>query len=212
MTDKSSRTTRVTTIVVAAAVAVVIGGVAFGFARGGSADGATDAAGSSGSTTSAPSTASTALPTTAAATESPTPEATDPSPQPTATAPLQSAAPITSALTAKIVEMKAVQAKATQPGQVGGPAVRFTIRLTNTGGKAVDLSSTVVNVYSGVDQEPAYQLDSDGLVFPASVAKRSSVTGTVVFTIPVSDRGQVRVTVDTSATSTVVAFSGAAPR
>jgi hypothetical protein len=198
MTDTSSRTTRVTTLVVAALVAVVIAGVAFGVTHGGAADGATPAAADT------PSTSAAAVTSTDAATGSPTP-------QPTATAALQSAAPITSALTAEIVSMQAVQAKATQPGQVGGPAVRFTIKLTNTGGTAIDLSSTVVDVYSGVDQDPAYQLDSDGLVFPASVAARSSVTGTAVFTIPVDARGQVRVTVDTSATSTVVAFSGAAP-
>lgn len=193
MTNTPSRTSRITTLVVAAAVAVVLGGVAFGFSRSG---GPADAA--------APSAAPTA-PTVLSTSSAPTP-------QPTATTGLRSAAPITSALTAKIVSMKAVRAEATQPGQVGGPAVRFTIRLTNTSGSAIDLSSTVVNVYSGVDQAPAYQLDSDGLVFPATVAKRSSVTGTAVFTIPVADRGQVRVTVDTSATSTVVAFSGAAPK
>jgi hypothetical protein len=193
----------VTTLVVGAAVAVVIGAVAFGFTRvGGPGDESTPSASTVATTTSESPTATPTDATTAAA----------PTPQPTATTGLASTAPISSALTAKITAMKAVTAKATQPGQVGGPAVRFTIRLTNTSGAAVDLSSTVVNVYSGVDEAPAYQLDSDGLVFPASVAKHSSVSGTAVFTIPVADRGQVRVTVDTSASATVVAFSGAAPK
>lgn len=210
MTPTPSRTARITTLVVAAAVAVVLGVVAFGLSRNGSS-GIADVAATQ-SPAPVASAAATGAPTAAVPTAPTPPTSAAPTPQATATAPLQSAAPITSTLTARIVSMRAVQAKATQPGQVGGPALRFVIRLANAGSKPVDLSSAVVNVYSGVDQEPAYQLDSDGLVFPSSVAARSSVTGTALFTVPVSDRGQVRITVDTSATTTVVAFSGAAPK
>jgi hypothetical protein len=192
MTDTPSRTSRVTTLVVAGLIAVVVGGVAFGATRAGTQGGEPAAAAPTASQTTA--------------TSAPTP-----SPTPTATAPLQDPARIQSGLTAEIVSMRAVQAKATQPGEVGGPAVSFTIRLTNSSGKPIDLSSTVVNVFSGVDQAPAYQLDADGIVFPASVAAKRSVTGTAVFTIPKDDRGQVQVTVDT-ASAPLVAFTGAAPR
>jgi hypothetical protein len=188
MSDTPSRTSRITTAVVAAAVAVVLGAAAFGVSRSG-----------------APADA-------AAPSENPPVATASPVPQPTETAPLRSAAPISGSLTAAIVSMKAVEASATQPGQVGGPAVRFTVRLTNTGTSPIDLSSTVLNVYSGVDEEPAYQLDSDGVVFPASVPAGRSVTGSAVFTIPTADRAHVQVTVDTSTSAPVVAFSGAAPR
>jgi hypothetical protein len=184
MSDTPSRTSRIATLVVAGGIAVVLGTVAFGTTR-----------------TSPPADAA---PSTAAPTATPTPT-------PTATSPLDDPARIQSGLTAEIVSMKAVQAKATQPGQVGGPAVSFTIRVTNTGAEKVDLSSAVVNVAYGEDQEPAYQLDSDGIVFPASVAPKQSVTGTAVFTIPTAERAQVQVSLDT-ASAPVVAFSGAAPR
>lgn len=187
MSDTPSRTSRITTLVVAAGIAVVLGGVAFGATR-----------------TSGPGDATVPTATASAAAATPTPA-------PTTTAPLDDAARIQSGLTAEIVSMKAVQAKATQPGQVGGPAVSFTIRVTNSSGAKVDLSSAVVNVAYGEDQEPAYQLDSDGIVFPASVAPKKSVTGTAVFTIPTAERDHVQVSLDT-ATAPVVAFSGAAPR
>jgi hypothetical protein len=187
MSDPTSRTTRITTAVVGVLVAGVIAVTALGVSRGGApADGAT------------PEPSDTATPVVA-------------TPTPTATAPLDDSARIQSGLTAEIVSMKAVQAKATQPGQVGGPAVSFTIKVTNTSGAKVDLSSTVVNVAYGVDEEPAYELDSDGIVFPASVAAKRSVTGTAVFTIPTAERAHVVVSLDTAA-APVVAFTGAAPR
>lgn len=188
MTRTPARTARITTVVAAAAFAVVIGGVAFGVSR-----------------TDTPSAADAADPTPA------TTQSATATPTPTTTAPLDDQARIQSGLTAEIVSMKAVQAKATQPGEVGGPAVSFRIRVTNTSATKVDLSSTVVNVAYGEDQEPAYELDSDGIVFPASVAPKASVTGTAVFTIPVAERGTVLVSLDT-ASAPVVAFTGAVPR
>lgn len=211
MSDTTSRTARITTIVVAAATVAVIGGVAFGATRSGApADAAAPSTPAKPSQIVSGSAASSAPASSAAAPTAAT--ATSPAPQPTETSALRSVAPISSGLTAKIVSMKSLRATATQPGQVGGPAVRFTVRLTNTGTSAVDLSSTVLNVYTGIDQEPAYQLDSDGIVFPSRVAAGRSVVGTATFTIPTADRRQVEVTVDTSTAAPVVAFRGAAPQ
>jgi hypothetical protein len=196
VSETTTRTTRITTAVVGVLVAGVIGGAALGFSRPGAPG---DAA-----PTAPVDTASSAAPTGLASSPAPTP-------QPTTSAPLASAAPIRTDLTAEVVAMKAVQGRATQPGDVAGPAVRFTIRLHNATAKTVGLTNAVVNATYGSDQEPAYPL-SDGTPFPSTVSAGKSVTGVFVFTVPESARGTVAVSIDTSTADPVVAFTGRAPR
>lgn len=190
----SSRRTRITTAVVGSAVAVVIAVTAFGAVRAGSTSGP-----AAGDPSGAP--AATPLVT-----------GTTPSPAPTVSAPISSEAPIRTDLTAEVVSSKAITVKSTQAGEIGGPAVRFTITVVNTTDKAVSLADTVVNATSGTDREPAYGIGSAGKAFPSSVPAGKSVTGVYVFTIPKADRGIVTVTLDTATSNPVVAFTGAAPR
>ena len=189
----SSRRTRITTAVVGSAVAAVIAVTAFGAVRAGSA------AGDETTPTSAPS-------------ATPLVTGTTPTPAPTVSAPISSEAPIRTDLTAEVVSSKSITVKSTQAGEIGGPAVRFTIKVVNTTDKAVSLADTVVNATSGADREPAYGIDSAGKAFPSSVPAGRSVTGVYVFTIPKADRGTVTVTLDTATFNPVVAFTGAAPR
>lgn len=181
------------------------------------------------STASTPSPPPVAAPTSAAPTAAPTgtsaptgkpkrtvtpkPAITAATPQPTKTAALSSPAPIVRSLTAAVTRMEAVQGKATGPGEIAGPSVRFTITIRNTTGKRVDLSSTVVNAYAGADSAPAIPLQGPGgKAFPSSVADGASATGVFVFNIAKADRARVEVTVDTSVRNPVVAFKGSAPR
>jgi cytoskeletal protein RodZ len=134
-------------------------------------------------------------------------------PQPTKTATISKPTTIVKALTAKVTKMEAVQGKADGPGEIGGPSVRFTIAISNTTGKTVDLSNTVVNAYYGPDSAPAVELRMPGgRTFPSSVKNGSTATGVYLFNIPEASRGKVEVTVDTSVRNPVVAFRGAAPR
>lgn len=134
-------------------------------------------------------------------------------PQPTKTATISKPTTIVKALTAKVTKMEAVQGKADGPGEIGGPSVRFTIAISNTTGKTVDLSNTVVNAYYGADSTPAIELRlPGGRTFPSSVKSGSTATGVYLFNIPEASRGKVEVTVDTSVRNPVVAFRGAAPR
>lgn len=134
-------------------------------------------------------------------------------PQPTRTAAISSRATIVRSLTAKVTKLEAVQGQASGPGEVSGPAVRFTITITNTTGATVNLSNTVVNAYFGADTTPAIQLEKPGAVaFPFSVKDGGSATGVFVFNIPEASRDRVEVTVDTSVKNPVVAFRGPAPR
>ena len=161
-------------------------------------------ASSSPSASSSPAASSTPTRTTPAAAATP---------QPTKTATISAPTAIVKSLTAKVTTMVAVQGKANGPGEVAGPSVRFTITITNSTGKAVDLSNTVVNAYYGPDSSPALELEQPGgKAFPASVKSGSAATGIFVFNIPTASRSKVEVTVDTSVNNPVVAFRGAAPR
>lgn len=170
---------------------------------------------SDGGATSAPASPS------ASTTQSPSPAPTvsrsasstsTPTPQPTKTAAISSSAPITKSLTAAVTRMEAVQGTATGPGEIAGPAVRFTVRITNGTSKRISLSDTVINVYTGKDESPAVELSGPGgKDLPASVAAGSSATGVFVFNIPKSERSLVTVTVDTSTSNPVLAFTGSAP-
>ena len=190
MSDSTPRAARITTIVVGAAVAALLALTAATSLRGGAAD----------------ATGATATPT------APGVVTPAPTPQPTTTAAIDSPAPIRADITAEVTDMAAVKGLASQPGEIGGPAVRFTVTLTNTTDHVIDLSNTVVNAYSGTDEEPAYPLSRPGgTAFPAAVAAGERVTGAFVFTIAVADRNHVTVAVDTSTANPVVAFVGVAP-
>lgn len=135
-----------------------------------------------------------------------------PTPQPTKTASIKSKLAIKPELAATVTAMTAVQGEAKGPGEIAGPAVSFTVRITNTTGRTADLSHTVVNAYYGADASPAQPLTAGTVAFPTSLADGAGATGSFVFTVPESARDSVLVTVDTSVANPVVAFKGAAPR
>lgn len=138
---------------------------------------------------------------------------TRPTPQATKTATIAATAPIEQRLTVAVTKTEAVQGKAQGPGEIAGPAVRFTVVIKNSTGKSVDLSDTVVNAYFGKQSTPAVELQSPGGVsFPHSVSNGGSARGVFVFTMPKDQRSNVVVTVDTSVNNPVVAFRGAAPQ
>lgn len=199
----SSRRTRITTAVVGTGVAAVIAVTAFGAVRASNA-------GAEGDPSAAPTESSAPV---ATGTPSAAPsETVAPTPGATVSTPITSDAPIRTDLTAEVLSMKAVTVKTSAPGEIGGPGVRFTIKVSNTTDSPVSLSDTVVNATSGADRDPAYLIDSQSRPFASTVPAHASITGVYVFTIPAADRGTVTVTLDTSTNNPVVAFTGKAPR
>ncbi|GAA4753698.1 hypothetical protein GCM10025783_28260 [Amnibacterium soli] len=173
------------------------------------------AASRSPSVTSEPTRTPTPAPRPSKTTEPSRAAAAKPTPQPTKTAAITQSTPaaIKKELSVRVVDMEAVTGTAQGPGEVAGPSVRFTIRITNTTGAPVKLSNTVINAYVGEDRSPAVQLQSPGARnFPISVADGASATGAFVFNIPKAERDRVQVTVDTSVNNPVIAFEGAAPK
>ena len=95
------------------------------------------------------------------------------------------------------------------PGEVGGPSLRFTVTVVNRSSAALDLSTSVVNAYTGDDLAPATPLmKPGGRPFPGQVTVGGSGSGVFVFNVPEQDRGHVRLEVDLAPGLTVVLFEG----
>ncbi|MHA7278694.1 hypothetical protein ACX80H_02945 [Arthrobacter sp. MDT2-2] len=107
---------------------------------------------------------------------------------------------------------KAVPGEARGVGEVAGPAVQFTLTVTNRTPEPVSLAEAVVNVEAGSGRVPAELLSGPGAVaFPAEVGAGKTVSGVFVFRIPPDQRGAVRVLFHHQAVTPVAAFEGSAP-
>lgn len=111
-------------------------------------------------------------------------------------------------VTARLARIDSVQATASLPGEIGGPALAITVKVKNQTGKKLSLALGVVNAYFGPERTPAVSVASDGEVpFPASVADGESAEGVYVFQIPEEAR-PVRVELDLGNGADVVVFKG----
>lgn len=119
---------------------------------------------------------------------------------------------VASGITAAITSVEAVDGVAQGPGEVAGPAIRFSVTVNNNSADSISLTTTVINVDYGVNRIPAGELSGPGgEPFPAEVAPRASVTGTFVYSIPSEQRREVRITVDYSIDATPLTFIGEVP-
>jgi len=103
-----------------------------------------------------------------------------------------------------------VKSKASGPGEISAPAVRLTIRLTNTGARSLSLTSVVVNAYYGSAGTPGIQIIGDpaSKPFTASLKPGKKATAVFVFNMPVSKRGDATITVSPSPTLPIAVFAG----
>ena len=112
----------------------------------------------------------------------------------------------------KVKAMKAVNGEARGVGEVSGPAVQFTLEVTNSTKEPISLAEAVVNVEAGADRFPAEELSGPGVIpFPPEVAPGQKVSGVFVFQIPPEQRKTVRVLFHYQAVSPVAAFEGSVP-
>jgi hypothetical protein len=201
-------------VFVAAIVIAVVTVVAIGMASSGnqaspsasSAPRASHGAGSTGSPTPKPS----------AGTDAPAPGTSAPEEPPIVVAdsiPLTATAEPDPGVTVAVGTFESVQGEAQLAGDVAGPAIRFTVSITNGTTAPVSLSTALVNVYYGSDQSPASELQKPGGVpLPPEVAAGATATGTFVFTVPEGERNNVLITVDYRVGDPVIAFQGAIPK
>jgi hypothetical protein len=110
-------------------------------------------------------------------------------------------------LTVSLASIEPIDAKAEQPGEVAGPGLSITITIENTGSKAADLSTLVVNLADS-DEAPGTQMSAKpSNPLAGSVAAGKTKTGVYVFTVPKAKRKPVTVTVD-MAGAPVLVFTG----
>ncbi|MFD2797251.1 hypothetical protein ACFS27_27075 [Promicromonospora vindobonensis] len=109
-----------------------------------------------------------------------------------------------------VPSVKEVTGEANVPGEVGGPALRFAVELTNGTGKVLDLRTVVVNAYYGPDRTPATPLlKPGGKAFEPEVAVGGSAGGAFVFSVPTEFQDQVELEVDAGVGKAIAIFTGA---
>jgi hypothetical protein len=111
-------------------------------------------------------------------------------------------------LAASITSLSSVTATASQPGEVGGPAVKVVLHLTNDTAKTISLDAVTVNGYYGKSSTPAGPITTDSAVKPfhGSLKQGASASATYIFTMPTTGRDPVVITLSDSAGSPLVVF------
>ena len=95
------------------------------------------------------------------------------------------------------------------PGELSGPAVAVTLKITNATSKPVDVTNSVVAAYYGGDQTPANESSSSpSKPLRGTIGRHRSATGTYVFLIPVKQRSKVHLSVSYDPTKPVVSLVG----
>ena len=203
----------------AAAAAVLVAVVALTLvltgAVGGQGPSAT-AATPTGSPAPAPPTA-TVAPETSVVPAPPTPEPTGPTadanalPPSLPAVPLDETAAVGNGVTAVVESLDAIEGTAQGPGNVAGPALRATVRITNGTADPVSLDAVAVDLATGTDRTPASPLDDPSEVpFAGTVAPGDSAQGVYVFTVPADARAVVTVSVGYQAGAPFLTFTGSA--
>ncbi|WP_258724058.1 hypothetical protein [Cellulomonas sp. NS3] len=88
-------------------------------------------------------------------------------------------------VTVTVDALEAIQGDGDGPGEIDGPSVRFTVRVSNGSDAELSLVGAVVNAYFGDAQTPGIQLSGSGSSpLPSSVDAGADATGTYVFLLP----------------------------
>lgn len=114
-------------------------------------------------------------------------------------------------VTVSLVSLEAIDAEATGPGNVSGPALRATIRLQNGTGADLPLDAVSVNLSFGSEATPGSPVeDASRRLFRGVLAPGEAADGVYVFGVPVDQRDAVTVEVSFRAGAPIAVFRGAA--
>ena len=112
---------------------------------------------------------------------------------------------------AQVVSLEAIDATAVGVGNIAGPALRATVRLTSATSEPVDLDLVSVTLTHGADGTPASPLDDPSRApFAGMLEAGETADGVYVFTVPEDDRDAVTVTVGYRAGAPFLVLSGSA--
>jgi len=205
----SRRPSRRLLVLVGAGVVVVLAAIAvFLTTRGGGSD---DAAAASTATVPGDPVSSEPAPT-----NPPTPEPSGPTADATDLPPTLSAVGLTDpaavgdGVTGRLVSIDAVQGTGEGVGNIDGPSLLVTVELTNGTDAPVSFDAVAAEAYTGEDMTPATLLD-DPQANPlrGTVDPGDSVTGSYVFYVPESERGDVTVQIGYQAGAPYLVWRGA---
>jgi hypothetical protein len=202
----------------AAAAAVLVALVAVVLVATGSRDGGD--AGATAAPTPATGSAFPTVPSTPDGTPPPappTPEATGPTsdanalPSALPAVSLDQPAAVGNGITAVVESLEAIDGTAQGPGNVAGPAMRATVRITNGTAEPVSLDAVAVDLATGAELVPASPLDDpSGLPFRGTVAPGETAEGVYVFSVPADARAAVTLSVGYQAGAPFLVFTGPA--
>jgi hypothetical protein len=110
-------------------------------------------------------------------------------------------------LTAKLISVRAIEAKAQLPGEITGPALAINIEVSNTGTRSADLDSVVVTVLAS-DEAPGVEMTAaPAEPLGGRLAPKSTARGVYVFRVPQHKRRPITVTVSIG-DAPVLVFTG----
>lgn len=113
-------------------------------------------------------------------------------------------------VTVVVPKVEEVTGESNIPGEVGGPALRFTVDVTNGTGKTLDLRTVVVNAYYGPDRIPASPLlKPGGKAFEPEVGDGDTARGVFVFNVPAEFQDKVELEFDPRIDAPIAIFTGA---
>ncbi|RLP68961.1 hypothetical protein D9V30_08795 [Mycetocola reblochoni] len=108
-------------------------------------------------------------------------------------------------LTVAVTSIDRIEGEAQGIGEIGGPAVRATVEVVNSGPQAQSLAGFAVNAFLGTERVPAGELTGSGAqALPAEVGAGKTVTGRYVFSVPDDSPAPVVISVDTDPSSPLV--------
>ena len=115
-------------------------------------------------------------------------------------------------LSVQLVGIEAIEGEARTQGEVGGPALRVEVEMTNESDEPLSLERTQVEITYGEDRTPGIELTGSGTTsFAESVAPGESSTAVVVFLVPLDQRELVQVAVTETTGTPIIVFEGSAP-
>jgi cytoskeletal protein RodZ len=124
---------------------------------------------------------------------------------------LDETAAVGDGVTASIAALDAITGKATGPGNVDGPALRATVRITNGTAGPINLDTVSVAMAYGTYFAAASPLgDPSATEFAGDLAAGRSAEASFVFSVPENGRDLVSVTVGYRAGAPVLEFTGSA--
>jgi hypothetical protein len=111
----------------------------------------------------------------------------------------------------RLSRIRAVEAEANLPGEVGGPAVAVTVEVANGSRDRIDLGRVTVDLATreGASASPVVDPDQEPLAGALDAGRTRS--GTYVFTLADDERADVSVLVRYSADTPTVVFTGNVP-